>query len=272
MVVPGDVRDGDQHHDDRVKDHRLLDHFKILVHDLPPVGPWTAAPAPSFAPILPQGGAGTIVLFAKIQEKARLARTAPALCAMAAGRPRRPGGPHKKIETSGEVSQTVKKVPSSRHVRMDGTHTGKLSAESVRGRKAECAVQRSILSPGTAKLRRVLRTKQPKRSRGSGLPFASPLRRAQQKQGTATTRGKEFLSPRMRAEMGSPWSVSLLRHAARLPGKSRRGLPFRPAAGPARRGLPPCGWPAKSGPRRPRARGRAAARRGWCSPSPPAGS
>src|SRR5699024_8809848 len=44
--------------------------------------------------------------------------------------------------------QTVKKVPSSRHVRMDGTHTGKLSAESVRGRKAECAVQRSILSPG----------------------------------------------------------------------------------------------------------------------------
>src|SRR5699024_10727394 len=70
----------------------------------------------------------------------------------------------------------------------------KLSAESVRGRKAECAVQRSILSPGTAKLRRVQRTKQPKRSRGSGLTFASPLRRAQQKQGTATTRGKEFLS------------------------------------------------------------------------------
>src|SRR5699024_3660642 len=58
----------------------------------------------------------------------------------------------------------------------------------------ECAVQRQILSPGTAKLRRVQRTKQPKRSRGSGLPFASPLRRAQQKQGTATTRGKEFLS------------------------------------------------------------------------------
>src|SRR5699024_10025367 len=56
----------------------------------------------------------------------------------------------------------------------------------------ECTVQRQILSPGTAKLRRVLWTKQPKRSRGSGLPFASPLRRAQQKQGTATTRGKNF--------------------------------------------------------------------------------
>src|SRR5699024_3926844 len=46
------------------------------------------------------------------------------------------------------TKQTIKKVPASRHVRMDGTHTGKLSAESVRGRKAECAVQRSILSPG----------------------------------------------------------------------------------------------------------------------------
>src|SRR5699024_9492620 len=77
---------------------------------------------------------------------------------------------------------------------MDRTHTGKFGAESVRGRKAECMVQRQILSPGTAKLRRVLRTKQPKRSRGRGLPFASPLRRAQQKQGTATTRGKEFLT------------------------------------------------------------------------------
>ena len=34
------------------------------------------------------------------------------------------------------------KVLSSRHVRMDRTHTGKFSAESVRGRKAECAAQR----------------------------------------------------------------------------------------------------------------------------------
>ena len=55
---------------------------------------------------------------------------------------------------------------------MDGTHTGKLSAESVRGRKAECAVQRLILSPGGYQ--------------GEGISV-----------------------PRMRAEMGSPWSVSL---------------------------------------------------------------
>ena len=40
------------------------------------------------------------------------------------------------------VFYTIKKVPSSRHVRMDGTPTGKFSAESVRGHKAECAVRR----------------------------------------------------------------------------------------------------------------------------------
>ena len=53
--------------------------------------------------------------------------------------------------------QTVKKVPSSRHVRMDGTHTGKFCAESVR-----------------AALRRV---------RGSAQKFCPQ----------GDTRGKEFL-------------------------------------------------------------------------------
>src|SRR5699024_955598 len=97
-------------------------------------------------------------------------------------------------ETSeAELGQPSKFTSALRRA-MEIWATATISAESVRGRKAECAVQRSILSPGTAKLRRVQRTKQPKRSRGSGLPFASPLRRAQQKQGTATTRGKEFLS------------------------------------------------------------------------------
>src|SRR5699024_425539 len=37
-----------------------------------------------------------------------------------------------KKEAASSGPHTVKKVPSSRHVRMDGTHTGKLSAESVR--------------------------------------------------------------------------------------------------------------------------------------------
>ena len=70
----------------------------------------------------------------------------------------------------------------------------------VRGRKAECTVQRSILSPGTAKLRRVLRTKQPKHNESEALPasetaelelgqlskFTSALRRAMEIWLTAT--------------------------------------------------------------------------------------
>ena len=72
--------------------------------------------------------------------------------------------------------QTAKKVPSSRHVRMDGTHTGKLSAESVR-----------------AALRRV---------RGSALNFVP----------RGIPGGRNFC-PAQQAEMGSPWSVSLVRHA-----------------------------------------------------------
>ena len=64
----------------------------------------------------------------------------------------------------------------------------------------ECAVQRSILSPGTAKLRRVQRTKQPKHNESEALPaaetaelklgqlskFTSALRRAMEIWLTAT--------------------------------------------------------------------------------------
>ena len=70
----------------------------------------------------------------------------------------------------------------------------------VRGRKAKCTVQRSILSPGTAKLRRVLRMKQPKHNESEALPaaetaelelgqlskFTSALRRAMEIWLTAT--------------------------------------------------------------------------------------
>src|SRR5699024_7050935 len=62
------------------------------------------------------------------------------------------------------------------HVRMDGTHTRKLSAESVR-----------------AALRRV---------RGSVLNFVP----------RGIPGGRNFC-PAQQAEMGSPWSVALLRHA-----------------------------------------------------------
>ena len=144
------------------------------------------------------------------------------------------------------------KVPSSRHVRMDGTHTEKLSAESVRGRKAECTVQRSILSPGTAKLRRVQRTKQPKHNESEALPaaetaelelgqlskFTSALRRAMEIWLTATKgaavcllqarcdgrsksrepqppRGRNFC-PAYAGRNGFPLERVVFRHEARL--------------------------------------------------------
>ena len=100
-----------------------------------------------------------------------------------------------------KIYQTVKKSRPADMCGWTGHIQGNLALRVCEPRCGECAVQRQILSPGTAKLRRVLRTKQPKRSRGSGLPFASPLRRAQQKQGTATTRGKEFLS----RDCGQKW-------------------------------------------------------------------
>ena len=128
----------------------------------------------------------------------------------------------------------------------------------------ECAVQRQILSPGTAKLRRVQRTKQPKRSRGSGLPFASPLRRAQQKQGTATTRGKEFLScaagrngsPLERGAFATRWGRELCRSRPLLwwftlcaPAARRSPPPvLRPPALPsASAGKPACSAPRPRG-------------------------
>ena len=60
------------------------------------------------------------------------------------------GADGEQAEEGGEESQaqTVKKVPAGRHVRTAGTPTGKFVAESVRGREAECAVLRQILSPG----------------------------------------------------------------------------------------------------------------------------
>src|SRR5699024_5261448 len=123
------------------------------------------------------------------------------------GQQHRPGGPdradpgrmgdafrRRRVRKTPEKKRLSKKSrPDDMRVR-SGHLQGNLALRVCEPPCGECAVQRQILSPGTAKLRRVQWTKQPKRSRGSGLPFASPLRRAQQKQGTATTRGKEFLS------------------------------------------------------------------------------
>ena len=65
---------------------------------------------------------------------------------------------------------------------------GTLASPRGGGGTALCAVTERGGSHacGTAQLRRCLRQKQPKRSRGSGLSFARAQRRPKQKQGTAT--------------------------------------------------------------------------------------
>ena len=110
--------------------------------------------------------------------------------------------PAPQVPARPERRKLSKKVPSSRHVRMDGTHTGKFGAESVRGRKAECAVQRQILSPGGYQ--------------GEGISV-----------------------PRLRAEMGSPWSVSIF-DTLKSPCKSR-GFSFDVVFSFGRRRPCPCG-------------------------------
>ena len=75
-------------------------------------------------------------------------------------------------ETSEAELGPPSKFTSALRRAMEIWATATFSAESVRGRKAECAVQRSILSPGTAKLRRVQRTKQPKHNESEALPAA----------------------------------------------------------------------------------------------------
>ena len=120
-------------------------------------------------------------------------------------------------------AQTVKKVPSSRHgARPQGRVHGSAlnfvprdceaearpadeTAEAQRKRGAACgrnsragvgaAVQ--IYERATTRDGNLANSNK----RGSGLPFASPLRRAQQKQGTATTRGKGFLT----RDCGQKW-------------------------------------------------------------------
>src|SRR5699024_4333732 len=90
-----------------------------------------------------------------------------------------------------------------------GTHTGKLSAESVRGRKAECAVQRSILSPGGSRAKRVQWTKQRRRGWRSAPVLASAHRGAlRQPANRKRGRGREVLS-RVRGQKWVPpgaWS------------------------------------------------------------------
>ena len=97
--------------------------------------------------------------------------------------------------------------PAGRHVRPAGHIQGNFPARVCEAQPSARFAGKFCRKggyQGTAQSRRVLRTKQARRSRGRGLLFASPLRRAQQKQGTAT---KNISDARMRAEMGPPWSA-----------------------------------------------------------------
>ena len=101
----------------------------------------------------------------------------------------------------------------------------------------ECMVRREILSPGTAQLRRILRMKQPKRSRGSGLPFSSAIPGAQKMQGTATIRGEEFLTCAA-GRNGSP--LNKLYGVRRLGPRNRNmhSLMLRPTSSMVSRSMP----------------------------------
>ena len=103
-------------------------------------------------------------------------------------------------ETSeAELGQPSKFTSALRRA-MEIWATATISAESVRGCKVECAVQRQILSPGGSRAKRVLRTKQPKHNESEALPaaetaelelgqlskFTSALRRAMEIWLTAT--------------------------------------------------------------------------------------
>ena len=74
---------------------------------------------------------------------------------------------------------------------MDGTHTGKFGAESVRGRKAECMVQRQILSPGAAAAKRVQWTKQ-RATAGAALRFSQAATRHENRLSARELGGRNF--------------------------------------------------------------------------------
>src|SRR5699024_6441968 len=112
-------------------------------------------------------------------------------------------------------SLSKKKVPSSRHVRMDGTHTGKLSAESVRAalRRVRGSALNFVPRDCEAEARPADETAEAEQGQRSA--FCKPAATGAAKAGNRNHQGEGISVPRMRAEMGSLWSVALLRHAER---------------------------------------------------------
>src|SRR5699024_7223878 len=114
-----------------------------------------------------------------------------------------------KKEAASSGPHTVKKVPSSRHVRMDGTHTGKLSAESVRAalRRVRGSALNFVPRDCEAEARPADETAEAEQGQRSA--FCKPAATGAAKAGNRNHQGEGISVPRMRAEMGSPWSVAL---------------------------------------------------------------
>ena len=104
--------------------------------------------------------------------------------------------------------EIVKKVPTGRHARTVGTHTGKFGAESVRAalRRVRGSAPNFVPRDCEAEARPADETAEAEQGQRSA--FCKPAATGAAKAGNRNHQGEGISVPRMRAEMGSPWSVS----------------------------------------------------------------
>src|SRR5699024_10784063 len=113
----------------------------------------------------------------------------------------------KEARPSGRASfQIVKKVPTGRHARTVGTHTGKFGAESVRAalRRVRGSAPNFVPRDCEAEARPADETAEAEQGQRSA--FCKPAATGAAKAGNRNHQGEGISVPRMRAEMGSPWS------------------------------------------------------------------
>ena len=96
---------------------------------------------------------------------------------------------------------------------MVGTHTGKLSAESVRAalRRVRGSALNFVPRDCEAEARPADETAEAEQGQRSA--FCKPAATGAAKAGNRNHQGERISAARLRAEMGSPWSVAFLRHA-----------------------------------------------------------
>ena len=118
------------------------------------------------------------------------------------------GGSESCLRFSVLQKQTVKKVPTGRHARTVGTHTGKFGAESVRAalRRVRGSALNFVPRDCEAEARPADETAEAEQGQRSA--FCKPAATGAAKAGNRNHQGEGISVPRMRAEMGSPWSVS----------------------------------------------------------------